>query len=98
MLKTRRERKIWMAGLRSKYIVIPRRIDIAGIHGVLKYHKGHKMEDDVIIPEQLGLLHHYRSLNDTSDTYGRIDPSMHRFTDALTRNIANRMDNVTFTR
>lgn len=82
LMKTLREKYIWPHYSRSKYIVVPRLTIQVGIHFVFEFIDNFAIQQ-CDVPEELALLHHYRSWLDDEASKGTRDTSMYRFKDIL---------------
>ena len=92
LLKTRREPKIFDAGDRSKMIVDVRGVEIMGIHNVWKFNQDYT---EYVLPEELGLLHHYRFWDTPDDKNWIEDKNMRRFMNDIVLNVKQRFSVVT---
>ena len=85
-LKTKREEKIWSHNSRAKYMVLPEKVDISGIHKPWKFVKEKiKMCG---LSTNLALLHHYRCWDDPRPGWVE-DTLMHRYTAPLVSRVEN---------
>ncbi|XP_013381768.1 uncharacterized protein LOC106152642 isoform X1 [Lingula anatina] len=85
-LKTKRENYVSRPHTRSKYFAITERVRIVGIHFVWKGFPGYP---ERIVPEEVGLLHHYRNWEDPTDKNWIVDRTMHKYSDKLLLRLNN---------
>lgn len=82
-----RERQVWEHGLRSKYIADTHRLEMAGIHVPWKCLKERYNYD---VPDDIALLHHYRSWLNPTISNAVQDNSLLRYTDDILQRISYR--------
>ena len=85
LLYTRREKTIWGAGARSKYIARPEMVNMAGIHDAFLLEPGARR---VTIPTSDGLLAHYRDWEDYREQPKEDEARMHDFSEAILKRVA----------
>jgi len=97
LLTTNRESIVFPMGVKTKYIVDPRRITIAGIHCPYRVFKDAAI--GVNIDEPDALLHHYRIIQEVTVWNNRSTPVrdtfMHTYADVLMKRALERTRNVT---
>ncbi|KAK3085655.1 hypothetical protein FSP39_006728 [Pinctada imbricata] len=84
--KQSRETGLFPVKIKSKYIVRPECVKIAGIHVVHQYTKVKKCQDYLVNVDQ-GLLHHYRSKVERVEVYATVDTRIENFKDKLLENL-----------
>jgi hypothetical protein len=87
-LKTKREKKIWRHGFRSKYMIIPEHVDYVGIHRTWKLIPPGNIKR-CRLDTEMALVHHYRWWNDPTPNWVE-DNLMHRHREPL----VNRVEHV----
>ncbi|KAK3097529.1 hypothetical protein FSP39_010488, partial [Pinctada imbricata] len=89
ILKQTREDEIFRKKIRTKYIVNPTCVKVAGIHEVFNYTRGILNCKTYITTRSIALVHHYRYVEEKGDVHKTIDSSIMTYKDKLLHRLQN---------
>ena len=80
LLKSKRESKIWPHRSRSKYIIRPQKINVAGVH--FAHGQVSKPSSTCLVPDSVAWVQHYRNWDDPKPGWV-VDRQLHTLSDAI---------------
>ena len=92
LLKTKRERKLFPHGERSKIMVIPERVGHVGVHIVMKY--WNRKYRTVNVPSTEAMMFHYRNWEEPNKPIELEEKRMHKFADDIIHRVRSVHDTV----